>query len=101
MAGLILSLLLSWSAQLEQLECSEGLMGSSSSFVITRGTVQYLMRSKLKLFSLFVISALDVMESWQETGPVQPKHLREACRRLKQKGSFPSTKSKKTLCTRN
>lgn len=44
-----------------------------------------------------VEEALDVMEELEESGPLQPKHLREAFRRQRQKGMVPSTKFKKTL----
>ncbi|GFO06401.1 transcription initiation factor tfiid subunit 11-like [Plakobranchus ocellatus] len=42
-------------------------------------------------------TALDVMEKWEESGPLQPRHLREAVRLLKTKEMIPSTKSKKVL----
>ncbi|KAK6191884.1 hypothetical protein SNE40_003464 [Patella caerulea] len=44
-----------------------------------------------------VEEALDVMEHWNETGPLQPKHLRESVRKLKSRDLITSTKSKKVL----
>ncbi|BFZ10980.1 hypothetical protein BsWGS_14019 [Bradybaena similaris] len=42
-------------------------------------------------------TALDVMEKWHDSGPLQPCHLREAVRILKAKSLIPTTKSKKIL----
>lgn len=44
-----------------------------------------------------VEEALDVLEKWGDTGPIQPKHIREAVRKLRERQALPNVKKKKVL----
>ena len=43
------------------------------------------------------LTALDVLEQWGDAGPIQPKHIREAVRKLRSKNTIPNVKKKKVL----
>lgn len=46
---------------------------------------------------VYVVAALDVMENWGESGALQPKHLREAVRRLRLQNTMPGGKTKRKV----
>ena len=50
-----------------------------------------------KVCVIYLLAALDVLEQWGDTGPIQPKHIREAVRILREKNAIPNSKKKKVL----
>lgn len=48
----------------------------------------------LLLNTIFIL-ALDIMEAQGDSGPLHPKHLREAVRKLRKTGAIPSSKGRK------
>lgn len=52
----------------------------------------------MALFTIFLLfSALEVLEKSGEPGPLQPKHLREALRRLRVRGALPPRKAHRAM----
>ena len=60
-------------------------------------TVRHIEGEGVLLIALVSLAALDVLEAWGDTGPLQPKHLREGVRRLRHRGAIPNTKYKRVL----
>ncbi len=45
----------------------------------------------LNFLTNWIITALDVLEQWGDSGPLQPKHLREAVRRVRNRQGIPGS----------
>lgn len=55
---------------------------------------------QLRIYNLLPITAKSVMDEWTEQGPVRPRHIREAYRRLKVAGKIPYEKPQTKLFSR-
>ena len=54
----------------------------------------------LNPYSLRFVLALDIKERWGESGPVKPKHIREAVRLMKEKNNTPHCGGKRLFLNR-